>query len=378
VPLTNGDIAELLSRASEQETEHRQRALRRAARAALWQWDEEAAALRGSDRKLTELSNVGPYIARLIEEWLAQEREPPERPPVRAGFLTLAEARATLAAHPEWISAYRGDLHMHTTWSDGGASLATMVIQAAARGYEYVGVTDHTKELFIAHGMDEETARREWEEMREVAAHMPRGFVILRGLEMNLSPEGTGDMDESLLDELDVLVAAFHSKLREKADETKRYVRAVMNRHVNILAHPRGRRYDVRLGLRADWDVVALAAAQRDMALEIDSWPDRQDLDIENLRAVAEAGTRVAIDADAHQPYELGFIGFGLAAAIRAGIKMERVVNFLPVDELRAWARASSQMARRIWAGADVVGSPAATARSRSTSISPSRSSSKP
>jgi len=223
-----------------------------------------------------------------------------------------------------------------------------MAIGAASRGYEYIAITDHTKELFIAHGMDEATARKEWAEMDEVAARMPRGFAILRGLEMNLSPEGQGDMDEELLDRIDLVVAAFHSQLRLKDDQTPRYLRAVMNRHVNILAHPRGRRYDVRLGLRADWDVVARAAAQRDMALEIDSWPDRQDLDVENLRAVAAAGTRISIDADAHKAEELGFVGFGLAAAIRAGIAMDRVVNFLPADKLRAWARESTQMARRI------------------------------
>lgn len=376
--LNNGDIAELLSRASEKETAHRQRALRRAARAALWQWDEEAAAVRESGRKLTELSLVGPWIARLIEEWLASDIDPPVAAPVRTGFLTLADARATLEAHPEWIRAYRGDLQVHTTWSDGADSLATMAVGAVSRGYEYVGITDHTKGLFIAHGMDEPTVLRQWTEMTEVAAHLPKRFAILRSLEMNLSPEGKGDMDEALLDELDLLVAAFHSKLRTKEDETPRYLRAVMNSRVQILAHPRGRRYDVRLGLRADWDVVARAAAQRDMALEIDSWPDRQDLDVENLRAVAAAGTRVAIDTDAHKAEELGFVGFGLAAAIRAGIRMDRVVNFMPVDELRAWARESSQMARRIWAGADEVGSPAASARSRSTSSSPSRSSPKP
>jgi DNA polymerase (family 10) len=216
-----------------------------------------------------------------------------------------------------------------------------MVVEAISRGYEYMAITDHTKGLFIAHGMDEPTVRRQWAEMRDVERRVPKRFTILRSLEMNLSPEGEGDMDEDLLDELDLLVAAFHSKLRVKEDETARYIRAVMNRHVNILAHPRGRRYDVRLGLRADWDVVARAAAQRDMALEIDSWPDRQDLDVENLRAVAAAGTRVAIDTDAHKAEELGFIGFGLAAAIRAGIAMDRVVNFMPVEKLRGWARES-------------------------------------
>jgi histidinol phosphatase-like PHP family hydrolase len=351
VPLTNGDIAELLSREAAGQTEHRQRALRRAARAALWRWTEEAVALRASDRPLTELVLVGPWIARFIDRWLDEGRSPPERPPLRAGFLTLSEAQATLRARPEWLRAYRGDLQVHTTWSDGGDTLAAMAASAVSRGYGYVGVTDHTKGLPIARGMNEETVRRQWKEIRQVGDSLPRGFTILRSLEMNLSPQGEGDMDEDLLDELDLLVAAFHSKLRVKTDETARYLRAVANPRVNVLAHPRGRRYDVRLGLRADWDVVARAAADRDLALEIDSWPDRQDLDVESLRSVAAAGGHVAIDTDAHSGAELDLVAFGLAAAIQAGIRMDRVINFLPVDELRAWARSSSQIARRNWSG---------------------------
>jgi histidinol phosphatase-like PHP family hydrolase len=361
VPLTNGDIAELLSREAAAHTEHRQRALRRAARAALWRWTEEAVALRESGRPLTDLTLVGPWIARLIDTWLDEGRSPPDRPPLRAGFLTRCEARATLREHPDWLGAYRGDLQVHTTWSDGADTLAAMAEAASSRGYSYVGFTDHTKGLPIARGMNEETVRRQWTEIAQVGRSLPSGFTILRSLEMNLSPEGQGDMDEDLLDELDLLVAAFHSKLRVKTDETARYLRAVANPSVNVLAHPRGRRYDVRLGLQADWDVVARAAADRDLALEIDSWPDRQDLDVDSLRSVAAAGGRVAIDTDAHSRSELDFVEFGLAAAIRAGIPVDRVLNFLPADELRAWARSSSQMARRNWSGSHA--GPSAAAR---------------
>jgi histidinol phosphatase-like PHP family hydrolase len=362
VPLTNGDLAELLSREAAQHTEHRQRALRRAAHAALWRWGEEASAVRASGRRTTELELVGPWIARLIDTWFDDDVDPPERPPLRDGFLTLTEARATLSTHPEWVSAYRGDLQVHTTWSDGSESLATMAQTAVDLGYSYVGFTDHTKGLPIANGMDEAEVRRQWREIEKTREDLPQGFTILRSLEMNLSPEGTGDMDEALLDELDVLVAAFHSKLRVKTDETPRYLLAVANPHVNVIAHPRGRRYDVRLGLHADWDTVARAAAERDLALEIDSWPDRQDLDVESLRSVAQAGGRVAIDTDAHSPSELRFVEFGLAAAIRAGIAMDRVVNFMTATEVRAWARDSSQIARRSWSGS---GAGAAAARSR-------------
>lgn len=101
----------------------------------------------------------------------------------------------------------------------------------------------------------------------------------------------------------------------------------------------RGRRYGVRLGLLADWERIARAAAERDIALEIDSWPDRQDLDVDNLRIAAGAGCRIAIDTDAHAPHELASVEFGLAAAIRGGICRERIVNFMPRDEVLAWTR---------------------------------------
>jgi len=352
VTLNNGDLAELLSRESETaDTDRRKRALRRASHSALWRWPEEAATIRERGGRFTELVSVGPWIAHFMDAWFDDDIAPPERPPIRRGFLTLSEARATLAENPGWMRAYRGDLQVHTTWSDGAGTPLEMATAAASRGYAYVAFTDHTKGLPIARGMNEETARREWADVAAVQAKMPRGFRILRSLEMNLSIDGTGDMDDDLLAELDLLVAAFHSKLRVTTDETARYLRAVTNPRMHILAHPRNRRYGVRLGLVADWHQIAQAAAERDLALEIDSWPDRQDLDVESLRAVADAGGRVAIDTDAHSEEELAFVEFGLAAAVRAGIRMDRVVNFMTADEVGAWARESTQMARRIWAG---------------------------
>jgi histidinol phosphatase-like PHP family hydrolase len=338
--LRNRDIAELLSREAKEHSEHRRRALQRAARAALWRWTEEAADVHAQGRSLTDLALVGPWLATMIRHWLDDPPAVDEPPPLRAGFLTLADARETLTAHPDWMRAYRGDLQMHTTWSDGAESIEVMVSAAIERGYEYVAVTDHSVGLPIAHGMSEDKLREQWRAIDELSASLPRGFAVLRGLEMNLSPDGTGDMSPEVLRGVDVVLGAFHSKLRVTDDQTERYLRALANRSVNVIAHPRGRRYDVRYGLHADWERIAGAAAEHDIALEIDSWPDRQDLDVESLRAVAASGCRVAIDTDAHAPHELAFVEFGLAAAIRAGIQRDRVVNFLPRDELLAWSRA--------------------------------------
>lgn len=280
----------------------------------------------------------------MIERWLLESPTLDDRSPLRTGFLTLADARATLGTHLEWAKAYRGDLQMHTTWSDGAESLDVMVAAAAARGYEYVAVTDHSQGLRIARGMSEDKLREQWRAIDALSASRP-AIAVLRGLEMNLAPDGTGDMSDEVLRGVDVVLGAFHSHLRVTEDQTDRYIRALANPNVNVIAHPRGRRYDVRFGLRASWERVARAAAEHDVALEIDSWPDRQDLDVENLKAAAEAGCRIAIDTDAHASDQLAFVDFGLAAAIRAGIRRDRVVNFLSREELLAWSRSKRRAA---------------------------------
>jgi histidinol phosphatase-like PHP family hydrolase len=338
--LRNRDLAELLSREAKTHTDHRRRALERAARAALWRWTEEAADVHARGRALTELALVGPWLATIMTRWLEDPPAVEDPPPLRAGFLTLADARQTLAANPDWMRAYRGDLQMHTTWSDGAESVEVMVAAARDRGYQYVAVTDHSVGLPIAHGMSEDKLRDQWRAIDELSSSLPDDFKVLRGLEMNLSLDGTGDMSDEVLRGVDVVLGAFHSRLRVTDDQTERYLRALAKGNVNVIAHPRGRRYDVRHGLRADWERVARVAAESDIALEIDSWPDRQDLDVENLHAVAAAGCRVAIDTDAHASDELAFVEFGLATAIRAGIRRDRVVNFLPRAELLAWSRA--------------------------------------
>ncbi|MFN2543733.1 MAG: PHP domain-containing protein [Actinomycetota bacterium] len=345
--LTNGELSELLAMAAGSESEHRQRALLRAGRAAM-HWPEEAALLVEAGRSLTELRAVGPWTARLMHEWLDASPEIPEPPPVRRGFLTLAEVRTTLAEHPEYGRDVRGDLQMHTTYSDGKAPLREMAETAAAYGYEFVAVTDHSKGLPIARGMSEERLLEEVEDIdaanQELASSGAR-LRLVRSLEMNLSPQGEGDMERDALARLDLVLGAFHSKLRVLEDQTDRYVAAVRNPDVNVLAHPRGRRWNHRLGLTADWPRVFAAAAEAGTALEIDAYPDRQDLDVELLQLARESGCWISIGTDAHHPTELRFLEFGLAAAARASIPRERILNFLSRDQLLEWASERSRAA---------------------------------
>jgi histidinol phosphatase-like PHP family hydrolase len=343
--LSNAQLSELLARAAEDEAtgSNREKALTRAARGA-YDWPEEASDLVEAGRSVTELRTVGPWVGRVIDAWLSagDAVEVPEPPELRRGFLTRARARAVVAAHPEWSGELRADLQMHTTHSDGKATLVEMAEAGRALGYEHVLVTDHSKGLPIAHGMDEARLMAEVLEidaLNETFDHHGVGFRVLRGMEMNVSPLGEEDMERSALARLDVVLGAFHSKLRERDDQTPRYLAALRNPSFHVLAHPRGRRFGARLGLRAEWPRVFEEAVRHGKAVEIDAHPDRQDLDVELLELAREAGVWVSIGTDAHSVRELGAMELGLAAAILAGIPRERILNFLPADDLRAWAR---------------------------------------
>ncbi len=284
---------------------------------------------------------MGPWLAGRIAAWLDDPPDVPDRPPLRRGFLTLAEVRATLAENPDWAPALRADLQMHTTYSDGKDLLPEMVSEARTYGYEHVAITDHSKGLPVARGMDEARLAAQGYEIGRLNEGLEKSgddFRILRAIEMNVSPEGDGDMDIEALRALDLVLGAFHSKLRVTEDQTDRYVAALRNPTLNVLAHPRGRRFGVRLGLQADWQRVFEAAVELDKALEIDAFPDRQDLNVELLEVAREVGVRISIGTDAHSTAELRFMEYGLAAAIRAGIPRERILNYLPRDELLAWA----------------------------------------
>jgi len=351
VTVSNADIGELLWRESEAAEGQRRYALRRAARAALHLWPEEAAAVAASGAELTSLAYVGPRIAARIERWLERQPEVTAPPATRRGYMTRADAVRILRRDPSWTTRYRGDLQLHTTFSDGAATLTQMSEAAAARGYEFVAITDHTKGLPIAGGKDEiafagqatEIAARN-HQLEEEGARLR----VLRGIEMNLDSKGEGDMDPALLRTLDVVLGAFHSQLREREDRTERYLAAVRNPEVHVLAHPRNRMFSRRVGLSADWSRVAALAAELDKALEIDATPDRQDLDVETLAVVKDAGCRVAIDTDSHSVMELQFVDFGLAAALAAGIPEDRVVNFQPRDELLSWTASLRERAAHV------------------------------
>jgi DNA polymerase (family 10) len=345
--LTNAQIAELLARAAEEAEpgSNREKALGRASRAAFF-WPLEASRLLEEDRSLADLRSVGPWLAGIIGGWLAAEVEPPEPPEIRQGFLTMSEVRETVDEHPGWMRGLRADLQMHTTWSDGASPLREVVTEAEALwSYEFIAITDHSKGLKIAGGMDEAQLAEQGDDIGRVNQELgDRGspLRVLRSIEMNLSPEGVQDMDPVALGRLDLVLAAFHSKLRITDDQTDRYIRALRNPTFHTLAHPRGRVFNRRRGLSADWLRVFETAAEEGKALEIDAHPSRQDMDVELLELARDAGIWISIGTDAHLLRELRYIEFGVALAIRAGFPQDRILNYQPVDSVLAWARRRS------------------------------------
>jgi histidinol phosphatase-like PHP family hydrolase len=340
VQLTNAQIAELLARQSEIESGILVRAFRRAARNALF-WPESASNLLAQNRSLLELSAIGPFIEKRVRDWIENPMPALGRiPPLRRDFFALADAKSLLKKEAEWEKPLRGDLQMHTRWSDGSGTVAEMAAAAGERGYEYISITDHSKGLKIAGGIDERSLRRQGAEIAETnRAILRKGGTlrVLRSIEMNLNPRGEGDMDPKSLSRLDLVLGSFHSSLRRTDDQTERYLAALRNPHIQILAHPRGRIYNFRLGLKADWPRVFAEATRLDKAVEIDCYPDRQDLNLGLLKLAGSSGTRVSLGTDAHHPWQLEFIELGLAAALRAKISAKRIVNFMSIQQIKRW-----------------------------------------
>jgi histidinol phosphatase-like PHP family hydrolase len=338
IPLDNSQIASLLAREGVDAHGHLALALKRAARSALL-WPEEAAELLARGRALTELEGVGPNLSRLITGWIESPApQPPDIEPLE--FLTMSEAKRVLAEKPLWSGKLKGDLHMHTDWSDGSATVYEMAKAASQRAYQYIGITDHTKGLKIARGLDETRLAAQGEEIRAVNASLKSeglALEVLRSAEVNLSVDGEVDIEPRVLGALDVVVGSFHSALRKQEIQTTRYLAALRNPAIQILGHPQGRIYNYRAGLQAEWSRVFAEAARLDKAVEIDGYADRQDLKISLLRIAKREGVRISLGTDAHHPWQLVFMNFSLAAACLAKIRPDRIINFLSASDLKAW-----------------------------------------
>ena len=357
---TNRRIASLLrDLASVQASTQSKWGYKRAA-AAVLNLEEPIERYLQPDGTLRKIPNIGPSSTRVILEVLRTGRssivdaavtESPRAHEVerarefRTNFLSRAQVLAALddetLTGPR-LRDYRGDLQMHSTWSDGSESLEAMIEGCLARGYSYCAITDHSYGLPIAGGVSMDNLRRQQTEIDALNQQYAGRFRMVKGIEANIRADGSVDMTADELRLLELVVASPHSALRTSADQTPRMIAAVRHPGVHILGHPRGRMFSSRPGVSADWDAVFAAAADSGVAVEIDGDPSRQDIDFELARGAVRAGCYIALDSDAHSSRELEYAETAVAHARLAGVPKRLVINTWPIDKLMEWAAARS------------------------------------
>lgn len=284
----------------------------------------------------TELNGIGPKTAAVIAQALAGE--------VPATLATRrAEAGPIAGDDTSLRRALRGDLHTHSTWSDGGASIEEMMRTAKALGHDYCALTDHSPRLTVARGLSPERLREQLDVVAALNEELAP-FRILTGIEVDILDDGGLDQEPELLERLDVVVASVHSRLRDDADTmTRRMVAAVANPHTDVLGHVTGRLVEGGRGKRPESDfhaeIVFEACKQFDTAVEINSRPERRDPPTRLIEVALERDCLFSIDTDAHAPGQLAWQGLACARAEAVGVTPDRVVDTWALDELLAWTR---------------------------------------
>ncbi|MFL6237222.1 MAG: DNA polymerase/3'-5' exonuclease PolX [Thermoanaerobaculia bacterium] len=225
------------------------------------------------------------------------------------------------------VEDLRGDLHMHSTWSDGRNSIAEMVAACAARGYEYMVISDHSKSLAMTGGLDAYRLREQWKEIDEVRARHPE-IRVLRSMEVDILGDGSLDLEDEMLAGLDLVLVSLHSRLDlPLAQQTERVLRALEHRQVNIFCHPTARLINRRKPAELDLEVILRRAAELGVALELNCSPNRLDLKDTHLRLARELGCKIVIDTDSHRTRELSLMRYGVDQARRAGLGPGDVLN---------------------------------------------------
>lgn len=286
--------------------------------------------------RLADDSKVAGETEEGIYEALGLAFVPPE---LRESRGEIAAAEARTLPHLIQYQDLRGDLHMHTTASDGRADAETMALAAKAAGLEYIAITDHSQALAMANGLDE---HRALEHARAVRALNERldGITVLAGIECDIRPDGTMDLSNDCLAQLDIVIGSVHSGFNQDAAQmTDRLLKAIACPWVDVIGHPTGRLILKREPYRYDIEQIFAAAAAAGVAFEINSQVDRLDLDDTHARLARERGVKLIIDSDAHSPAGLGVLRWGAAVARRAWLAPEDVLNTRPVAEFRAALR---------------------------------------
>jgi DNA polymerase (family 10) len=231
-------------------------------------------------------------------------------------------------------SQIKGDLHLHTKWSDGAHTIRQMAEAAQKIGYKYIAITDHSQSLKFAGGLIEERLREQVEEIQKLNQEL-KDFTILSGIEVDIKSDGSLDFSDEILSKLDVVIAAIHSGFKQESKIiTERIIKAMQNRFVNIIAHPTGRLIGYRESYQVDINEMMEVAAKTGTILEINSYPERLDLNDIYCRMAKEKGVQLAIETDAHSIEGLTFMDLGVAVARRGWLEEKEVINTLPLDKL--------------------------------------------
>ncbi len=228
----------------------------------------------------------------------------------------------------------KGDLHVHTKWSDGRHDVYTIVEAARKKGYEYIAITDHTKGLGVAHGLDEARFSEQASLIDELNRSLV-GFRVLKGAEVDIRADGTLDLPDSVLENLDIVVASIHSGFKQPQEQmTKRILSAIRNPFVNLIAHPTGRLIGEREAYAVDLQAVLKEAARYGVAMEVNAYPERLDLNDGNLRMAKEYGVPIMINTDTHITSHFDYMSYGVSMARRGWVEKKDALNALPYEQL--------------------------------------------
>jgi len=314
---------------------YRVEAFRKAA-AAIGHLTPDQIATQAGDGRLKRIKGIGDRTFGVVQQAVGGQ-VPDYLAELRAdGAVPLAEGGAGLRAQ------LLGDLHSHSDWSDGGSTIAEMARAARWRGRSYQVLTDHSPRLTVANGLTADRLAEQLDVVARVDAEHD-DFRLLSGIEVDILDDGGLDQTDAMLDRLDVVVASVHSKLRmDSRDMTRRMMTAVADPHTNVLGHCTGRLVQGGRGTRPPSEfnakAVFAACAEFDVAVEINSRPERQDPPDELIALALDAGCLFAIDTDAHAPGQLDFLDHGAERADAAGVPAERIVTTWPVERLLAWS----------------------------------------
>ena len=229
----------------------------------------------------------------------------------------------------------KGDLHVHSNWSDGGSSIEKVVVKAKKLGYEYIAITDHSQGLKIAGGLDKNALKEKRKEIEQLRKKY-KGIDILYGAEVDIDSDGNLDYPDDILKEMDIVIGAIHSGFKQPKEKlTRRIIKACQNKYVRIIAHPTGKLWGAREEYEIDFEDIFKVARDEGTALEVNSFPQRLDLNDIHCRMARDFGVKLAINTDAHIAEQLGLMKFGVAVARRGWIEKGDVLNTLSCARLK-------------------------------------------